>query len=196
MDKYKSLILLFSILCVTITAMEDGYELLDQTTQSTSIQDKIKSLTTKKSLCDLTYTGLIVGVTAMNICNVIWEEPTLHSDYFGAKALSVGNKINTALALGLNLVDVLWLINPYCAFSHDCAQEKSWTGWMQGAHFSSGHVKSVVASLVGICGGIRRYPRTLTMLTASALLDLAGYINAENHYSIAEEIEDLENESL
>lgn len=193
MKIYIPLLVALSIISAMITAMNDD-EPLKQSNQQV-FQDQIKALITKKNAINLAYTGFVVGMSATTLCNAIWEEPTLQSDYLGAYTLSVGNRINAALSVGLALTDILWLLKPYCAFSYDASQENEWAIGMEKAHCSTGHLRAVVASLIAIGGGIRRYPRTLTMLTANALLDFTGFLNAGNHMGIAKEIEDLQSES-
>ncbi len=198
MKKYIPLLVSLSIICTIATAMDNmnDYEQLPQTTQPTPMQDRIKTLTNGKTALDLIYGSLVLGMTTATIVNAIWEEPTLQSDYFGANALSVGNKMNTALAVSFGIVDITWLLKPYCAFAYDTSQEKSWAYGMLATHGITGNFRALVAGAIGIGAGIRRYPRTLTMLTATALLDFAGYINAQNHADTAKEIDDLQNESL
>lgn len=191
----KIVLLSLSMTCAIINAMEKEYQPLEQSTQQPSHLQQIQSLLTKKRTADIIYGTLVLGTATATICNVIWEEPTLNSDYFGSTALSVGNKINTAVTLGLGLADIMWLLKPYCAFSNDVSQEDSWAPWMQITHAFGGGVRSGVASLVGICAGIRRYPRTLTMLVASGLVDFAGTKNANNHMDINKEIEKLHSKS-
>jgi len=192
----KIIVLSLSMTCAIISAMEKEYQLLDQSNQQPSNQQQLQSLLTKKRIADTVYGTFVLGAATLSICNVIWEEPTLkNSDYFGSGALSVGNKINTAITLGLGLADIMWLLKPYCAFSNDSSQQDTWECPMLTTHLTGGITRSVVASLVGICAGIRRYPRTLTMLTVTGLLDFVGVKNAINHHDIAKEIEKLQSKS-
>jgi hypothetical protein len=192
----KTILLSLSMTCAVISSMEKEYELLEQSTQQpSSLQPQIQSLITKKRIADMVYGTLVLGTATASICNVIWEEPTLKSDYFGANVLNVGNKINTAVTLGLGLADIIWLLKPYCAFSNDAAEEDTWAIPMGLTHLFGGVSRSMVATAVGICAGIRRYPHTLTMLTITGLLDFVGMANANNHIDITKEIEKLQSKS-
>ncbi len=195
MKKQKTFLLSFSIMCTIISAMESDYLLVEQTTQKSSTQQHIQSLFTKKRITGALYGALVLGTATAAICNVIWEEPTLQSDYFGANVLSIGNKINTAATLGLGFADIIWLIKSHCAFSNDASQEDTWTDSMAVTHASGGASRSVVAILVGIGGGIRRYPQTLTMLAVTGLLDFAGLANIKSHENIDKEIKNLQSKS-
>jgi len=195
MKKQKALLLSLSIMCAIISAMENEYQLVEQTTQKSSVQTEMQSLLTKKRIADAVYGALVLGTATATICNVIWEEPTLQSDYFGANVLSIGNKINTAVTLGLGLADIIWLIKPYYAFPNDASQEDTWVDPMAVTHALGCASRSVVATLVGIGGGIRRYPHTLTMLAVTSLLDFTGLANAKNHKNIDTEIKNLQSKS-
>jgi hypothetical protein len=182
--KKNLLFLSLSVMCMSINAME-----LDQSTE-------IQSLTSKQRMQDVAYGAFVIATTIATICDAVWEESTLQSDYFGAEALSVGAKINTAVTVGLGIADMIWLHRPYCAFSRDTPEEDNrWSVGIMAARIAAGFTRSSVASILGVCAGIRRYPRTLAIMILNSLVDFAGAKNAENHKTVIDEIEKLKNKA-
>lgn len=161
--------------------------------ESLKNQEHIQSLVSQKRVADAIYGTFILITATATICNVIWDELTLNnSDYFNLHILSIENKINTAVTLGLSITDIIWLLKPYCTFSNDALQEDTWTDYIMGMHLVGGISRGVIATMIGAYGGIQRYPRTLTTLIGTALLDFAGVLNVEKHIEIDQEIEELQ----
>lgn len=180
----------------TMNKAMDDYQPVLQEIQESSAQEKIASLIKTKKFTDALHLALVLSTTTATVCNAIWEEPTLQSDYWGANALSVCNRMNAAASVILGVTDIAWLIKPYCDFSSDATERDSWAFPMNLTHCITGHTRGVIAGLVGIGAGIRRYPYTLTVLTANALLNLNGFLNAKNHDTIDTEIHAIQDKEL